>query len=58
MEMHLKAEVEWTQRCTWRPGSSEFGDALGGHDRSRLEVIDLKVVNLEAVNLEACAMEA
>jgi len=42
---------------------SEFGDALGGHDQSRLEVIDLRAVNLEAVNLEAvdgeaCVMEA
>jgi len=28
-EMHLETESEWTQRCTWRPGSSEFGDAFG-----------------------------
>jgi len=29
MEMHLETEIEWTQRCTWRPRSSKFGDALG-----------------------------
>jgi hypothetical protein len=70
--MHLEAEIERVWRWTWRPRSSELRDALGGHDRSRLEelleavdveVIDLKAVNLEAVNLEAvdwvaCAMEA
>jgi len=28
--MHLETEIECTQRCTLRPGSSEFGDALGG----------------------------
>jgi len=49
-EMHLETEIEWTQRCTWRLGSSEFGDALGGRgwvdsedalggrDRSSLEM--------------------
>jgi len=32
-EMHLEEiEIEWTQRCTWRPGSSEFGDALGDRE--------------------------
>ena len=31
-EMHLEAEIEWTQRYTPRPWSSEFGDALGGRD--------------------------
>jgi len=36
-EMHLETEIEWTQRCTWRPGSSEFGDALGGRDRVNSE---------------------
>jgi len=30
--MHLETEIEWTQRCTWRPGSSEFGDALGDRE--------------------------
>jgi len=33
-EMYLETEIEWTQRCTWRPKSSEFGDALGGRDRA------------------------
>jgi hypothetical protein len=56
--------------CRPRPG--EYRDALGDHDRSKLEeylevndleVIDLKAVNLEAANQkvvdqEACAMEA
>jgi len=31
-EMHLEAEIEWTQRYTWRPRSSELRDALGGRD--------------------------
>ena len=29
-EVHLETEIEWTQRCTWMPGLSEFGDVLGG----------------------------
>jgi len=32
LEMHLETKIEWTQRCTWRPGSSEFGDALGDRE--------------------------
>jgi len=36
-EIHLETEIEWTQRCTWRPGTSEFGDALGGRDWVKLE---------------------
>ena len=36
-ELHLEAEIEWTQRCTWRPGSSELRDALRGRDRANLE---------------------
>jgi hypothetical protein len=32
LEMHLEAVIERVWRCTWRPLSSEFGDALGGHD--------------------------
>jgi len=35
--------IEWTHRCTPRPWSSEFGDALGGCDRASLEM------HLEAV---------
>ena len=31
--MHLEAEIEWTQRCSWRLWQSEFGDALAGRDR-------------------------
>jgi len=41
--MQLEAEIEWTESCTWRPWSVEFGDALGGRDRSSLEM------HLEAV---------
>jgi len=51
--------------CTWMTRSSQFGDALGGHDRLRLEEdleeVDLKVVkavNLDAVNLEMVNLEA
>jgi len=29
--------MEWAQRCTPRPWSSEFGDALGDRDRASLE---------------------
>jgi len=70
--MHSEAWIKRVWICTWRPRSSELRDALGGHDRTRLEeylevvdleVIDQKTVNLEDVNLEAvdreaCAMEA
>jgi len=37
--IHLEAEIEWTQRCTWRPGSSELRDALRGRDRANLEAV-------------------
>jgi hypothetical protein len=36
---------------------SEFGDALGGHDQSRLEEY-LEVVDLQAVDQEGGAMAA
>jgi len=36
--MHLEAEMEWTQRCTWRPWSSECGHTLGGRDRVHSEM--------------------
>jgi hypothetical protein len=29
---------EWTERCTWRLRSSEFGDALGGRNRVNSEM--------------------
>jgi len=29
--------MEWTQRCSWRLKSSGFRDAVGGHDRARLD---------------------
>jgi len=43
VEMHLETEIEWTQRCTWRPGSSECGDAFGDRDQVNSEM------HLEAV---------
>jgi len=42
-EMHLEAKIEWTQRCTWSPGSNELSDTLRGRDRASLEM------HLEAV---------
>jgi hypothetical protein len=45
------AVIERYWRCTWRPGLCEFGDAVGGHDRSRWEEY-LEVVDLEAVDQE------
>ena len=38
LEMQLDTEIAWTQRCTGRPCSSEFGDAFWGHDRVTLEM--------------------
>jgi len=32
LEMHLEAKNEWTQRCTWRPWSSQFLHVHGGRD--------------------------
>jgi len=39
LDMHLETEIEWTQRCTWRPGWSELGDAHGGHDVANLQAV-------------------
>jgi hypothetical protein len=36
--MHLEAVIKRVWRCTWRPRSSEFGDALGGRDQGSLEM--------------------
>jgi len=33
LEMHLEPGMEWTQRCTARPWSSEIVDELGDRDR-------------------------
>jgi len=38
LEIHLEDEIEWAQRCTWRPWLSEFRDALGGRDRLNSEI--------------------
>ena len=38
VEMHLEAVIERMWRCTLRPGSSEFGHALGGQDRVNSEM--------------------
>jgi len=41
--MYLEAVIERVERCTWRPWSSEFGDAPGGRDGVNSEM------HLEAV---------
>jgi len=38
LEMHLEAEIKWTQRHTWRPWSSEFRDVLRGLDQMNSEI--------------------
>jgi len=38
-DMHLEAEIEWTQRCPWGRGSTELRVALGGRDRANLEAV-------------------
>ena len=38
LEMHLEAVIERVWRCTWRPGSSEPRDALGGQDGVNSEI--------------------
>jgi hypothetical protein len=55
--MHLEAVIERVWRCTWMPCSSEVGDAVGGHDQSRL-VEYLEVVDLEKVDWEGGVMAA
>jgi hypothetical protein len=37
-EMHCEAVIERVWRFTWRLRSSELRDALGGRDRSSLEM--------------------
>jgi len=37
--VNLQTVIEQVWRYTWRPGSSDFGDALGGHDRANLQAI-------------------
>jgi len=37
LKMHWEAAIERVWRCTWRPQSSEFGDALGGRNRASLD---------------------
>ena len=43
LEMHSKAVIERVLGCTWRLTSSKFGDALGGHDRAKLEAVIVRV---------------
>jgi len=43
LTMDLEAVIERVERCTWGPRSSEFGDALGGRDRSNLEAVIKRV---------------
>jgi len=35
LQMHLEAIIV----PTWRPGLSEFGDGIGGHDCANLESV-------------------
>jgi len=37
--MHFEAVIERVWRCTLRPSSSEFGDAIGGRDRANWEAV-------------------
>jgi hypothetical protein len=37
LEIHFEAMIVRTGRCTWRPRSSEFGDALGGQNQIELK---------------------
>jgi len=36
--MHLEAAIERVRRCTWRPRSCEFQDAIGIRDRASLGI--------------------
>jgi hypothetical protein len=36
--IHPQAVIERVWRYTWRPRSSEFGDAIGSRDRASLEI--------------------
>jgi hypothetical protein len=53
--MFVEAEIKTTQRCIWRPLCNDYGDALAGDDRERLqkylEIVDLMVVDLEVVDM-------
>jgi len=39
VEIHLRAVIEWTWRCTPKSWSTEWVDALGGHDHANLDVV-------------------
>jgi len=36
--MQLATEIEWTQRCTERPWSCEFGHVLGGRHQASMDM--------------------
>jgi len=59
--MYWEAMIELVNKCTLRPGLSEFGDALARNDPLRLEVylpaVDLEAVDLEPVNLKEVELE-
>jgi len=40
LEMHFEALIERVWRCTLRPWSGEWGDAIGGRDHANLEAIN------------------
>jgi hypothetical protein len=39
MKIQLEVVIESTERCSPRSQSSEFVDALGRHDRAKLEAV-------------------
>jgi hypothetical protein len=51
----VEAEIKTTQRCIWRPLCNDYGDALAGDNRERLqkylEIVDLMGVDLEVVDM-------
>jgi len=53
----LETDLEAMIVRTWKPWSSKFGKALGGHDLSRFEEY-LDVVDLEAVDQKGDATAA
>jgi hypothetical protein len=53
----LAAVIKGVRRYNWRPQLSEFGDALGGHDRARLEEY-FEAVIMDAVNRKGGATGA
>jgi hypothetical protein len=50
----METMIEGTSRSTWRPGSCEQGDVLGGHDRVSLEMyLEAEIKLNSEIHLEA-----